>query len=157
MLPGIGVPFILISPDGRSVDYAMALEIGVDDVYRTPFDWNDVFRRIEFLRGFKRELNLGNPALSSRFDGRIPVAKRLFDITVAGGLLLVLSPILLLIALLIKLESKGPIFYISQRAGSGYDIFNFYKFRSMRKGAEKELKDLAEDGNQYQDSVFIKI
>lgn len=151
------VPFILISPDGRSVDYAMALEIGVDDVYRTPFDWNDVFRRIEFLRGFKRELNLGNPALSSRFDGRIPVAKRLFDITVAGGLLLVLSPILLLIALLIKLESKGPIFYISQRAGSGYDIFNFYKFRSMRKGAEKELKDLAEDGNQYQDSVFIKI
>ena len=85
------------------------------------------------------------------------MAKRLFDITVAGGLLLVLSPILLLIALLIKLESKGPIFYISQRAGSGYDIFNFYKFRSMRKGAEKELKDLAEDGNQYQDSVFIKI
>lgn len=157
--PGLSrVPFILISPDGRRVDYAMALELGVDDVYTTPFDWQDVFRRIEFLRGFKRELQFGNPASTSRFDGRIPVSKRLFDITVAGVALLLLSPFLLLIALAIKLESKGSVFYIAKRAGSGYDVFDFYKFRSMRSGADKELKDLAATNNQYGgDSAFVKI
>ncbi len=165
------VPYILISPNAQLLNFSTAMEMGVDDVYHTPFDWQDVFRRIEFLRGFKRELSLGNVAAASRFDGRIPVAKRIFDLTVAATVLLMLSPVILLIALLIKLESRGPIFYVSPRAGSGYDIFNFYKFRSMRQGADKELKELAQTNNQYagnnglqgidqidsQDQVFIKI
>jgi lipopolysaccharide/colanic/teichoic acid biosynthesis glycosyltransferase len=151
------VPFILVSPDNRNVDYAVALEMGVDDAYRTPFSWDDVFRRAEFLRQFKRELNLGNPAVESRFDGRIPTAKRLFDITVSSVLLLMLSPLMLLIAVLIKLESKGPVFYISKRAGSGYDIFDFYKFRSMRVGADAELAELSKEKNQYEEGTFIKI
>jgi len=154
------VPFILICPNGRSMDYRTALEMGVDDVYRAPFDWQDVFRRIEFLRGFKRELSLGNPAAASKFDGRIPTDKRVFDILVSATLLLLLSPLLLIIALLIKLESKGSVFYIAERAGSGYDIFPFYKFRSMRSGADKQLKELSETNNQYgagDEAVFVKI
>jgi lipopolysaccharide/colanic/teichoic acid biosynthesis glycosyltransferase len=67
---------------------------------------------------------------------------------------------MILIALLVKLESKGPIFYISKRAGAGYKIFNFYKFRSMRVGADDELKKLAHL-NQYSENnengVFFKI
>ncbi|MCB0486542.1 MAG: sugar transferase [Flavobacteriaceae bacterium] len=75
-------------------------------------------------------------------------------------LLIILSPMMLLIALIIKLESKGPVIYRSKRAGFGYKVFNFYKFRSMRTGADKELKDLAKF-NQYRqenkEDIFIKI
>jgi lipopolysaccharide/colanic/teichoic acid biosynthesis glycosyltransferase len=64
------------------------------------------------------------------------------------------------LALIIKLESKGPIFYISKRAGTGYKIFNFYKFRTMRVGADSELSKLAHL-NQYSENsgggVFFKI
>jgi len=65
-----------------------------------------------------------------------------------------------LIAILIKLESKGPVFYIAKRAGSGYRIFNFYKFRTMRVGAAEELKQLAHLNQYSQNSrngVFHKI
>ncbi len=74
-----------------------------------------------------------------------------------------LSPVLALIALLVKLESKGPVFYISKRAGSGYDVFDFYKFRSMRVGADAELQQLmhlnqyAGIGESEGDNAFVKI
>jgi lipopolysaccharide/colanic/teichoic acid biosynthesis glycosyltransferase len=85
--------------------------------------------------------------------------KRALDIVVALPLLIFLSPLLILIAIVIKLESKGPIFYISKRAGNGYKIFDFYKFRSMRTGADAELKKLAHMNqyNENSDSVFFKI
>jgi lipopolysaccharide/colanic/teichoic acid biosynthesis glycosyltransferase len=84
--------------------------------------------------------------------------KRAFDIAIASMAILALSPIFILIALIIRLESRGPIIYKSKRAGSGYKIFNFYKFRSMRQDADKLLKALAEQ-NQYSnqgDAVFYK-
>ena len=62
----------------------------------------------------------------------------------------------MLIALIIKLESPGPVFYVSKRAGNNYKIFDFYKFRSMRKGSDAELQKLSTK-NQYRDSVFFKI
>jgi lipopolysaccharide/colanic/teichoic acid biosynthesis glycosyltransferase len=81
----------------------------------------------------------------------IPWWKRFFDILLTAILLLLLLPLFLLVALLIKLESPGPVFYISQRAGQGYRIFDFYKFRSMRVDADKLVEDLKKQ-NQYQDS-----
>ncbi|MCK9452885.1 MAG: sugar transferase [Bacteroidales bacterium] len=50
---------------------------------------------------------------------------------------------MLLIAIIIKLESKGPVLYISRRVGTGYDIFNFFKFRSMRQHADEEIGELS--------------
>jgi lipopolysaccharide/colanic/teichoic acid biosynthesis glycosyltransferase len=84
--------------------------------------------------------------------------KRAFDVLVSATALFFLSPLCLLIALIIKLESKGPIFYISKRAGTGYRIFNFYKFRSMRTGSDADLQKLTHL-NQYgnSQSVFFKI
>lgn len=86
--------------------------------------------------------------------------KRAMDIAVAGTLLLLLSPVLLLIALLIKLESKGPVFYISHRAGNGYKIFNFYKFRTMVVNADKLVSQMSHL-NQYdtdgKEPVFFKV
>ncbi len=75
---------------------------------------------------------------------RIGLGKRLFDIIFASLAILLSSPLMLLIAILIKLESKGSILYISQRVGTGYDIFNFLKFRSMRENADEELGALSE-------------
>jgi lipopolysaccharide/colanic/teichoic acid biosynthesis glycosyltransferase len=59
-----------------------------------------------------------------------------------------LSPLFLIIAILIRAESKGKVFYFSLRVGSGYKVFKFYKFRSMFTGADAKLKDLSHL-NQY--------
>lgn len=86
--------------------------------------------------------------------------KRFFDIAVSLTLLIVLSPILLLIAAAIKLESKGPVLYVAPRAGKGYKIFRFYKFRTMVADADKKINELSHL-NQYEDTgngaVFFKI
>ena len=87
------------------------------------------------------------------------IFKRVFDILVASIALLVLFPLFVLIAIAIKLESQGPVFYISKRAGRGYKIFNFYKFRTMVHDAEKRMLDLTHL-NQYgnaQGPAFFKI
>lgn len=80
---------------------------------------------------------------------KLPLWKRSFDILFASVALLLLSPLLIIITILIKLDSKGPIFYASKRAGMDYQVFDFYKFRTMRTGADKELEELKKKLNQY--------
>lgn len=63
--------------------------------------------------------------------------KRIMDVAVAGGLLLATFPVLLLTAILIKLDSKGPIFYSQERVGLYGRPFMVHKFRTMRTDAEK--------------------
>lgn len=63
--------------------------------------------------------------------------KRLFDIVASALGLLVLSPILIILAIWIKLDSKGPVFYRQVRVGKGNKDFRIYKFRSMVVGADK--------------------
>lgn len=63
---------------------------------------------------------------------RSRITKRLFDVILAGGALIVLSPMLLLVALQIKLEDRGPVLFIQRRLGRGNKFFNMLKFRSMK-------------------------
>ena len=63
--------------------------------------------------------------------------KRLFDILASGLGLIVLSPIFLPLAIWIKLDSEGPVFYRQVRVGKGNKDFRIFKFRSMRVGADK--------------------
>ncbi|MFC7669764.1 sugar transferase [Hymenobacter humi] len=56
-----------------------------------------------------------------------------------------------MLAILIKLESRGPVFYYSYRVGAGYRVFKFWKFRSMRSDADQML-DSVKNLNQYQSS-----
>ncbi len=70
--------------------------------------------------------------------------KRAMDFTVALVGLMVLSPLMLLIALAIKLDSPGPVLFRQIRVGKGGRHFVLYKFRSMNKGAEEEKQKLAE-------------
>ena len=69
--------------------------------------------------------------------------------------LFLLSPLFLLIALAIRIESKGPIFYISKRAGRGYKIFDFFKFRTMFTGADLRIQEFSHL-NQYAVSAKVK-
>ncbi|WP_195460958.1 sugar transferase [Alistipes sp. D31t1_170403_E11] len=64
--------------------------------------------------------------------------KRLFDLMASGFGLLVLSPLFLLLAIWIKCDSKGPVFYRQVRVGRNNRDFRLYKFRSMRVGSDKK-------------------
>ena len=64
------------------------------------------------------------------------IAKRVFDLCAATFLLVILSPLMLAVAAAIKLTSKGPVLYRSQRVGRGGRYFTFLKFRSMYVGTE---------------------
>lgn len=63
--------------------------------------------------------------------------KRIFDIVASGCGLVVLSPVLLLVAIWIKLDSRGPVFYRQVRVGYKNRDFRIFKFRSMSIGADK--------------------
>lgn len=63
--------------------------------------------------------------------------KRFFDILVSVIGVIVLLPILLIVALAIKIDSKGPVIFKQKRIGKGGKVYNIYKFRSMCVGAEK--------------------
>jgi exopolysaccharide biosynthesis polyprenyl glycosylphosphotransferase len=77
-----------------------------------------------------------------RFEGSKVYAKRAFDFVVSGALLLVLLPLLVVIALLVKASSPGPLFYRQERIGLNGAPFGIYKFRSMKPNADQELAAL---------------
>jgi len=68
--------------------------------------------------------------------------KRFMDIAFSAAGLILLSPVFLVIILAIKLNSPGQVFYISKRCGKKSKVFNFYKFRSMYKDADKHKESL---------------
>lgn len=82
--------------------------------------------------------------------------KRLFDATVSFVLLVLLSPLVLLIAVLVKLQDGGPIIFAQKRVGQFGREFMMYKFRSMRVDAERHLENLLQR-NQHAQGVTFKI
>lgn len=142
------IPLVAISDGKVHIEAKEALLRGIDDFYTVPFVSGDIHDRLNFLHQFKMlKANLST-AEDIQFENSIPLFKRVFDIVFSLTMLLVLSPLFLLVACLIKLESRGPVFYSSKRVGTGYRIFDFYKFRSMRSEADKELQNLIHL-NQY--------
>ena len=71
------------------------------------------------------------------YDTKYKLLKRLFDIVASGCGLVVLSPIFIILAIWIKFDSKGPVFYRQVRVGFHNIDFRIFKFRSMRVGADK--------------------
>lgn len=65
------------------------------------------------------------------------IIKRIFDLIVSMILLIVLSPIILILAVLIKLDSKGPVFYRQERITTNGKVFRIFKFRTMVQNADK--------------------
>jgi len=81
------------------------------------------------------------------------LSKRVFDIVVASFALVLLVPIIPLIAVMIKLDTSGPVFFRQQRVGRRGRVFHFYKFRSMFTGADERKKEL-EALNEQDGPVF---
>jgi exopolysaccharide biosynthesis polyprenyl glycosylphosphotransferase len=97
-------------------------------------------------------LSIGAPPLSRASR----VAKRGLDIAISSLLLLLLSPLLILIAIAIRLDSRGPVFFRQVRAGRGETEFRLIKFRSMYADAEKRKQEF-EEANEAKDDVMFKI
>lgn len=64
--------------------------------------------------------------------------KRFFDIVISVLGIIILSPLLLIVSILIKIESKGPIIFKQERIGKNGKVFDIYKFRSMKLDSEKD-------------------
>lgn len=144
-----GLVIVLIGIKEDKEWRSQALKLKVNDYYTYPFPIEDFYERLNFLIKFK----LIKPKLlelSKQMDVeyQIPLTKRVFDVVASGCALFFLMPIFIIVAILIKLESKGDVIYKSKRVGAGYKIFDFFKFRSMRSDADQMIASIAEL-NQY--------
>ena len=73
-------------------------------------------------------------------------AKRAFDVIISASVLFILSPLFLVVGILIKKDSHGPVFFIQKRVGKNGKLFKIYKFRTMIEGAQETGK-LVTDSN----------
>jgi lipopolysaccharide/colanic/teichoic acid biosynthesis glycosyltransferase len=164
----VAIPFFV---EYSGLNAAEKAEIGalafVDEMVAAEQFNGNLFSKIKFIRKIK-DNNFRND-WSKKIDQSIQrkkysfaYLKRAFDILISFSLLLLLSPLFLLVAIAIRVESKGPVFYVAKRAGRGYRIFNFFKFRTMQIDADKKVEELSRL-NQYQVEeglaapVFFKI
>jgi lipopolysaccharide/colanic/teichoic acid biosynthesis glycosyltransferase len=162
------IPVVFYTQKFDQVSKEAAVKLQVDDYICGSIN-EDFIKHIDVLKKiktFKSNFKKGiqpisiTPKFSSEQmpSKKMWSLKRAIDILVSATALILLSPVLLIVAIAIKLDSKGPVFYISKRSGTGYKVFNFYKFRSMRTGSDKELKNLT---NQYaaegSNAVFFKV
>ncbi len=138
---------------------ALMQDEAIDDIIDL-HNWQyDFYSKVSFLKKSK-EYNLSLKSSQSKAEPGLSVSKRLFDMVFSLILIILLLPLFLLLALAVKLESKGPIFYNANRAGRGFKIFKFYKFRTMVVNADQKIQALAHL-NQYADgkngAKFFKI
>lgn len=146
------IPFTLIRKVQEKEEKARLLQLGIAELYTKPFKPEHIIDRIAFIKDIRfhspksQRIALDLP----KKKYRIPTDKRIFDILVASVALILISPVLIVAAIAIRLESKGPVYYISKRVGTGYQIFDFYKLRSMYADADKRLKEYLHL-NQYVD------
>ena len=141
------IPLIAMNRDGLNHKLE-ALHLGFDDYYDVPVHWQVLRDRVEFLTRFLLQYEAVSVEEVEELGVRISPVKRFFDFVFATAILILLSPVLLLVALAISLESRGPVIYRSKRVGTGYQVFDFLKFRSMYQDADQRLRDLAHL-NQY--------
>jgi lipopolysaccharide/colanic/teichoic acid biosynthesis glycosyltransferase len=133
----------------------------VDDILNLEeLDDSSLMSKIRFLQKYKtRNSELkkqDKEPIAIHFPGSVhTILKRSLDILISFTALVFLLPVFLIIALAIRIESRGNIFYVSKRAGMGYRIFNFYKFRTMFPDAEKRREEYAHL-NQYRDSEIAR-
>lgn len=141
---------VIIEASNTSSEGIQALKSNpfVDEIFMlTEENVNQFLKKIGFLKKMKvttPEDSLSN--LESDIYSRDSIlkyfSKKAFDIFVSLTAIILLAPVFLLIAAIIKLESRGPVLYCSPRVGRGYKIFNFFKFRTMEVGADSKVHDL---------------
>ncbi|MET3980142.1 lipopolysaccharide/colanic/teichoic acid biosynthesis glycosyltransferase [Mucilaginibacter sp. UYP25] len=163
LMNGLIIVLLSTRKDKKLVQKAMQMKL--HDFYTYPFATSDIRERLNFLVKFKL-IKPRLQELSIKVDTtyKMPFGKRFLDLAIAGGMFVCLMPVMAAVAIAVKLDSKGPVFYTSKRVGTGYKIFDFYKFRSMRTDADQLLAQMAVTNNQYaaeeegaSKSAFVKI
>ena len=123
---------------------------GINDTVDANASITELNKKIQFIADREGMLFDDAPSKHRILRFKIPLWKRLFDIFFSLLAIILLSPVFILTAIAIRLESKGPIIFKSKRVGTNYTVFNFLKFRSMYADAEQRLKEVAKEaGNQY--------
>lgn len=161
------IPFVVTTSDlaDPKVNFVRKNKLADDVILIQSTDENTILNKVQFLKKIKSApAKTKEPAESAehKFSGfNFGIfLKRMIDAVVSLLALILLSPLFGIIALAIYLESKGPIFYTSKRAGRGYKIFNFYKFRTMQVDAEQKMVSFSHL-NQYNANeiapIFFKI
>jgi exopolysaccharide biosynthesis polyprenyl glycosylphosphotransferase len=105
---------------------------------------------VSYVPGFGMPVFVVRTSPGRRYEYEL---KRAFDVVVAALALLVLSPLFAILALAIKIESRGPVLYRSRRVGLGQRPFWCLKFRTMHAGADRRQADL-EQHNEAQGVLF---
>lgn len=143
------VYIILLTDNMTKEERDVYMKCGVNDTINKDASVTALNKKIQFISDRENILFDDEAPKYKILKFKIPVWKRLFDIFFSGLAIIILSPIFILTAIAIKLESKGPVLFKSKRVGTNYTIFDFLKFRSMYTDAEERLKDLSKNNNQY--------
>lgn len=143
------VYIILLTDDMSEEERSIYMKCGVNDTINKDASVTALNKKIQFISDRENILFDDEAPKYKILRFKIPVWKRLFDIIFSGLAIIILSPIFIITAIAIKLESKGPVLFKSKRVGTNYTIFDFLKFRSMYIDAEERLKDLSKTNNQY--------
>lgn len=146
-----GIPFILVGNRMSQELRESYLKSGIMEVSWNQEQLETVLDKVPFYHSML-DWRLHQSRTVQKTEYKIPLAKRIFDIAVAGTALLMLSPLLIITVIAIRLESKGKVYYISKRVGTGYRVFDFYKLRSMYTDADQRIKELAHL-NQYKEEA----
>ena len=144
-----GIYIILLTPHLSTEERQVYQQAGINDTLDTVAPVTLINKKIQFICDREDMLFDSNITKKTVLQFKIPLWKRIFDIVFSSLAIIVLSPVMILTAIAIKLESPGPAMFKSKRVGTNYQIFDFLKFRSMYTDAEKRLKELSKTGNQY--------
>ena len=125
------------------------MKCGINDTIGREATVTELNKKIQFISDRESVLFDSERPKHHMLKFKIPVWKRMFDIVFSILAIIVMSPVFILTAIAIRLESKGPIIFKSKRVGTNYTIFDFLKFRSMYVDAEQRLQELSKDHNQY--------
>ena len=145
------VYIVLMTDTMTEEDRNIYLKCGINDTIHLEASVTELNKKIQFISDREGILFSNEAPWRGILKFKIPVWKRLFDIVVASLAIILLSPVFILTAIAIRMESKGPILFKSKRVGTNYAIFDFLKFRSMYVDAEHQLKELSKERNQYKE------
>jgi lipopolysaccharide/colanic/teichoic acid biosynthesis glycosyltransferase len=141
---------ILLTHELTPEDREVYQKCGINDTISVDASVTELNKKIQFISDREGMLFDEQSAKHRILRFKIPAWKRLFDIVASLLAIIILSPVFIITAIAIRLESKGPVLFKSKRVGTNYTIFNFLKFRSMYIDAEDRLKEVAKEaGNQY--------
>lgn len=141
---------ILLTKELTAENRSVYQKSGINDTLDCNASITELNKKIQFISDRENMLFDDQQPRYRMLRFKIPLWKRVFDVLFAIIVLILTSPIFILTAIAIRLESKGPVIFKSKRVGANYTIFNFLKFRSMYQDAEERLKEVAKEaGNQY--------